>query len=49
MSNDFQSKLKTEGENKQMKGDDPCWSGYQMVGTKNKGGKEVPNCVPVKK
>lgn len=26
--------------------DDPCWSGYQMVGTKKKGGKEVPNCVP---
>lgn len=26
--------------------DDPCWSGYQMVGTKNKNGKEVPNCVP---
>lgn len=26
--------------------DDPCWKGYQMVGTKKKGGKEVPNCVP---
>lgn len=26
--------------------DDPCWSGYKMVGTKKKGGKEVPNCVP---
>lgn len=25
---------------------DPCWSGYQMVGTKNKNGKQVPNCVP---
>ena len=25
---------------------DPCWSGYQMVGTKKKGGREVPNCVP---
>lgn len=35
-----------EGENKQMKGKDPCWKGYQMVGTKKKGGKEVPNCVP---
>ena len=31
-----------------MKGKDPCWKGYQMVGTKNKNGKEVPNCVPVK-
>lgn len=25
---------------------DPCWKGYQMVGTKKKGGREVPNCVP---
>ena len=33
---------------KKMKGEDPCWSGYQMVGTKKKGGKEVPNCVPKK-
>jgi hypothetical protein len=35
-----------EGDNKQMKGKDPCWKGYQMVGTKKKGGKPVPNCVP---
>ena len=35
-----------EGENKQMKGKDPCWKGYQMVGTKKKGGKEVPDCKP---
>ena len=33
-------------EAKEMKGEDPCWKGYQMVGTKNKGGKKVPNCVP---
>jgi hypothetical protein len=25
----------------------PCWKGYKMVGTKKKGGKEVPNCVPI--
>ena len=25
---------------------DPCWSGYQMIGMKNKNGKKVPNCVP---
>ena len=37
-----------EGENKQVKGGDPCWSGYEMVGKKKKNGKEVPNCVPVK-
>jgi len=27
----------------------PCWSGYEMIGMKNKGGKKVPNCVPKKK
>jgi hypothetical protein len=31
---------------KKMKGEDPCWKDYKMVGTKKKGGKEVPNCVP---
>ena len=30
----------------QMKGDNPCWKGYEMVGMKKKDGKEVPNCVP---
>jgi hypothetical protein len=30
----------------QMKGGDPCWDGYEMVGKKEKDGKEVPNCVP---
>jgi len=25
----------------------PCWTGYKQVGMKKKGGKEVPNCVPV--
>ena len=34
------------GEAKKMKGDDPCWKDYEMVGTKKKNGKEVPNCVP---
>jgi len=24
----------------------PCWDGYEMVGTKQKDGKTVPNCVP---
>jgi hypothetical protein len=27
--------------------DDPCWDGYVQLGTKKKGGKEVPNCVPM--
>jgi hypothetical protein len=26
--------------------DNPCWDGYKPVGTKKKGGKTVPNCVP---
>ena len=31
------------------KGQGPCWDGYEQVGTKEKDGKTVPNCVPVKK
>ena len=27
---------------------DACWTGYTAVGMKNKGGRQVPNCVPVK-
>ena len=34
------------GENEEME-DDPCWDGYEMIGTKEKRGKTVPNCVPV--
>ena len=26
--------------------EEACWVGYKQVGMKNKGGKEVPNCVP---
>ena len=33
-------------EAKKMKGEDPCWTGYKMLGTKAKGGKQVPNCIP---
>ena len=25
-----------------------CWKNYKMVGTKQKNGKTVPNCVPKK-
>ena len=24
-----------------------CWDGYKQVGTKDKGGRQVPNCVPI--
>ena len=41
------SNLRREvSEAKKMKGEDPCWTGYKMLGTKNKGGKQVPNCIP---
>ena len=26
-----------------------CWKGYEMIGTKKKGGRTVPNCVPKNK
>lgn len=28
--------------------DNPCWDGYEMVGTKELDGRIVPNCVPIK-
>jgi hypothetical protein len=37
--NNLLNELTNEAEN-------PCWDGYEMVGTKMKDGKEVPNCVP---
>lgn len=39
----------TEAKRKISTSEDPCWKGYHMVGTKSKGGKQVPNCVPSKK
>lgn len=36
-------KILNEGNKKS-----PCWKGYEAVGMKNKGGKKVPNCVPIK-
>lgn len=36
-------------EKKKMKGKDPCWKDYEMVGMKDKNGKQVPNCVPKEK
>ena len=29
-----------------IKTEDPCWDSHKQVGTKKKGGKTVPNCVP---
>lgn len=28
--------------------EDPCWDGYKQLGTKEKNGKTVPNCVKAK-
>lgn len=42
-------KKKDKSPGKIDKDEDPCWKGYKMVGTKKKGSKEVPNCVPGKK
>lgn len=39
------AKSKNSGDKK----DDPCWKGYERIGTKTKKGKTVPNCVPEKK
>jgi hypothetical protein len=27
--------------------EDACWPGYQAIGTKDMGGRQVPNCVPI--
>jgi hypothetical protein len=39
-------KQKIEASPLQKKG--PCWEGYEMIGMKDKGGRQVPNCVPKK-
>ena len=31
---------------KTLRNSNPCWKGYKPVGTKKKGGRTVPNCVP---
>jgi hypothetical protein len=36
-------------ESKKSEKKDPCWDGYEAIGTKKKDGEEVPNCVPKKK
>lgn len=33
--------------NEELNGKNPCWRGYEPIGTKEKDGKEVPNCVPI--
>ena len=33
---------------KQLVAESPCHEGYEMFGTKSKGGRKVPNCIPAK-
>lgn len=54
----LEKKLRAEGSDKKVSlladleeglrdpADNPCWKGYKPVGTKQKGGRTVPNCVP---
>jgi len=35
-----------QGVAEDLRTENPCWKGYHPVGTKKKGGKTVPNCVP---
>ena len=39
--------LSEEIKSIQEKETNPCWDGYEMIGMKEKDGKEVPNCVPI--
>ena len=34
--------------NEDLNGENPCWRGYKPIGTKEKDGKTVPNCVKLK-
>jgi hypothetical protein len=47
MFNPKKNNMFQEGSNDILDEMKPCWSGYKQVGMKEKGGKEVPNCVPV--
>lgn len=42
------AKKKERKADESLKTDNPCWKGYKPVGTKKKGGRTVPNCVPKK-
>jgi hypothetical protein len=39
---------KYKGINLLAEAGDPCWDGYEQYGTKDMGGREVPNCIPIK-
>ena len=47
LANPKKNDMFQEGSNDILDEMKPCWKGYKQVGMKEKGGKEVPNCVPV--
>ena len=40
-------RLQENGEPVELIDPNPCWTGYEAIGTKVVDGKEVPNCVPI--
>ena len=46
MSKSYESD--NEDEDKWNNMEKACWSGYEQQGMKDKGGRKVPNCVPIK-
>jgi hypothetical protein len=40
-------KIKLYFGDEQLEDTDPCWPGYEAIGTKDMDGREVPNCVPI--
>jgi len=48
LKNPKKNNMFQEGSNDILDETKPCWTGYKQIGMKKKGGKEVPNCVPIK-
>lgn len=44
---DYEMKARQKAQGAVEENKDPCWKNYKQVGMKTKGGKQVPNCVPV--
>jgi hypothetical protein len=44
--NYYKETYKNLKNNESIKEAAPCWKGYKQVGMKDKGGRQVPNCVP---
>jgi hypothetical protein len=44
---DIQQLIQQKRSIKEESLNEACWEGYKQVGTKDKGGRQVPNCVPI--